>query len=995
MHYNSITDVWSCDTIDDATKLALAGGTMTGAINMGGFDISAAGNIAMNTSKTFLLSNNVSDPAGLVAGDKGKVWFNSTSNQLKYYDGSAVQALGTAGSGLTSLNGQTGATQTFAAPGTSGTAPAWSSATNAHTINIPMASTAAVTAGLISKTDYDAFNSKLGTASTFAGDVSGTSSTMSVDKIKGKTVSATAPTDAQMLVYNNGTTQYVPITVSGDATMTNAGAVTLINTGTAGTYTKVTTDAQGRVSSGTSLAATDIPALDWAKITTGKPTTISGYGITDSILNGGGTPSITSGLDASKPAFGTAGRLYVATDTNKIYRDTASAWVLIGDGTGTAGVTSVATGTGLSGGPITTTGTISLADTTVTLGSYGSSTSVSTFTVDAQGRLTAASSAAIPTANTTTTGLLTSADWNTFSGKLGTASTFAGDVSGTSSTMSVDKIKGKTVSATAPTDAQMLVYNNGTTQYVPITVSGDATMTNAGATTITKMQNRTIASTAPTLGTFLKWNNTLSQWEPSAFATCSGNDKAMHYNSITDVWSCDTIDDATKLALAGGTMTGAINMGGFDISAAGNIAMNTSKTFLLSNNVSDPAGLVAGDKGKVWFNSTSNQLKYYDGSAVQALGTAGSGLTSLNGQTGATQTFAAPGTSGTAPAWSSATNAHTINIPMASTAAVTAGLISKTDYDAFNSKLGTASTFAGDVSGTSSTMSVDKIKGKTVSATAPTDAQMLVYNNGTTQYVPITVSGDATMTNAGVMSVALSGSNTTAKVLGSNPGANRLMVTDATTGATMSSLATGTSSVLVSNGSSVPAWSPLSNDNFTQYALLAGRAGGQTLNGGIAASENLTLDSTTNVTKGYVLINPTGGNVGINTSSPATALDINGTLSSQSYVESSSAFQNSGVVYEIISTAINIHRITLTANTSITLPTFSTSNKTFSLTIKVKQDSTGGRTINWASGTDTIKWDQNGSAPAHQTGVDKETIFQFFKFGDEPIWYGSLVWKEN
>ncbi|NTT68175.1 tail fiber domain-containing protein, partial [Streptococcus agalactiae] len=28
------------------------------------------------------------------------------------------------------------------------------------------------------------------------------------------------------------------------------------------------------------IAAADIPALDWSKITTGKPTTVSGYGIT-------------------------------------------------------------------------------------------------------------------------------------------------------------------------------------------------------------------------------------------------------------------------------------------------------------------------------------------------------------------------------------------------------------------------------------------------------------------------------------------------------------------------------------------------------------------------------------------------------------------------------------------------------------------------------------------------------------------------------------------
>jgi len=45
----------------------------------------------------------------------------------------------------------------------------------------------------------------------------------------------------------------------------------------------------------------------------------------------------------------------------------------------------------------------------------------------------------------------------------------------------------------------------------------------------------------------------------------------------------------------------------------------------------------------------------------------------------------------------------------------------------------------------------------------------------------------------------------------------------------------------------------LANDDHTQYALLAGRAGGQSLVGGTAASESLTLESTSNVTKGNVV----------------------------------------------------------------------------------------------------------------------------------------------
>ena len=72
-----------------------------------------------------------------------------------------------------------------------------------------------------------------------------------------------------------------------------------------------------------------------------------------------------------------------------------------GGGSGT--VTSVATGTGLTGGPITTTGTVSLANTTVTAGIYGNATTVSQVTINAQGQITSAANVAIAIANTAIT----------------------------------------------------------------------------------------------------------------------------------------------------------------------------------------------------------------------------------------------------------------------------------------------------------------------------------------------------------------------------------------------------------------------------------------------------------------------------------------------------------------------------------------------------------------------------------------------------------------
>lgn len=64
-----------------------------------------------------------------------------------------------AGTGITAINGLTGAVQTLAT-GTSGLAPLFTSTGTTHTLDIPLASATGVTAGLLSNTDYNNFGAR-------------------------------------------------------------------------------------------------------------------------------------------------------------------------------------------------------------------------------------------------------------------------------------------------------------------------------------------------------------------------------------------------------------------------------------------------------------------------------------------------------------------------------------------------------------------------------------------------------------------------------------------------------------------------------------------------------------------------------------------------------------------------------------------------------------------------------------------------------------------
>lgn len=156
-----------------------------------------------------------------------------------------------------------------------------------------------------------------------------------------------------------------------NASTTNTGALTNTDWNTfnnkqpAGNYITALTGDVTAAGPGSSVATIANLAVTNAKINdvafskiTGLPTTLSGYGITDSIRNAGVgvgnvVSSIQSGNTAGRPAFGTDGRIYIDTQAGVIYRDSGAAWVAVASTSGSGGtVTNVTAGAPLlsSGG---------------------------------------------------------------------------------------------------------------------------------------------------------------------------------------------------------------------------------------------------------------------------------------------------------------------------------------------------------------------------------------------------------------------------------------------------------------------------------------------------------------------------------------------------------------------------------------------------------------------------------------------------------------------
>ncbi|MGZ3774895.1 MAG: beta strand repeat-containing protein, partial [Pseudobdellovibrionaceae bacterium] len=694
-----------------------AKGRVTTGANIASSDVTTAlGFTPLNKAGDVLtgllgLNGVTSDPAGLNAGDKGKVWFRTDTNEIKYWNGSAAVALGVSGAGLTSLGGQTGNAQTFAV-GTSGTAPNWSSATDTHTFNIPMANTATVTAGLISKAEYDTFNTKLGASLT----------------------------STQIFVGNTSNVA-TGVALSGDATISNAGALIIANN-----------------------------AVTSAKI--------NNLAVTDAKINDVGVDKITSG--ASK-YFSYKPNNTACADTQILSWDNVnSRWVCANDANSGGTVTSITAGTGLTGGAITGSGTIGLG--TELTGVNGLST----------------------------TGFVQ----RTGAGAYSTAS----------------------ASTTASNSTLVQRDGSGVSNFYGVGVTG------ATSGSVTLRAPATVTSYSVT-------------W-PSGVA-----------GAANSVLASDTSGNLSWINL--GSVTGTINL-----------TSQVTGVLPIANGGTNSSTAL-----------TSNQLMFSNAGAIKELGAMTDGQIVVGKSAASPQIVSMSG-----------------DVSILNTGATTVGKI-----------------------------------------------------NGTT-----------------VTGVGLASNNLLQNTSGGAISSNNVLVSNGT-GTGVTALSTPVSGVLTSTGGSVPTWSSISADTFTQYALLAGRSGGQTMYGGTAASNNLTLDSTSHATKGYTLINPSGGNVGIGTTSPSAALDVNGQMRTSS--------ANAGAP---ASNALTVNwasgNVQYTSGDCSGPTTYTFQNMLDGGVYTLAMTGTGGGTCSFTGGSLTYNFPSSGSAVTS----GKKAVFTFLRAGTDVF----ITWTE-
>ena len=365
----------------------------------------------------------------------------------------------------------------------------------------------------------------------------------------------------------------------------------------------------------------------------GTATTIEAIAGSGAYVGLSGTQTITGNKTFS-------GTLSIATPSSnahaatKLYVDTAisavaTTFTVAGDAgtnqtitTGTDTLT-ISGGTGLSStGSSTDTITINLDNTAVTAGSYGSASAIPTFTVDAQGRLTAAGTASISTSFTVDadsgadltisggdtfriiggTGLTSTASaTDTLTLDLDNTAVTGGSYGSASSvgTFTVDA-QGR-LTAAASTTIEIALGTNTSGNYVA-TITGGTGVTSSAATTgegtthslsigqdVATSASVTFAGLTLNSGSMVFEGTTANDFETTLAVTDPTADRTITLPDATGTVALV----ADVAALSGATFTGAVS--GTSLTLSGDLTVNGTTTTINSTEITiDDKNLVLG-----------------------------------------------------------------------------------------------------------------------------------------------------------------------------------------------------------------------------------------------------------------------------------------------------------------------------------------------------------------------------------------------------------------